>query len=75
MAIEVSGCHLVLVICGHGSRNVHQPQDLGHVATAKVIPGAPPGTVAGPDSRGQPANHRDQATIANLPGHKTAKAC
>jgi len=35
----------------------------------------PPGTVTGPGSRGSPTNHQDQATIANLPGHKTAKAC
>jgi len=53
VAIEVSGCHLVLVICGpvaaaarqgggHGPRDVPQPQDLGHVATGKSFPGAPP---------------------------------
>jgi len=53
VAIEVSACHLVLVICGqepwplgkgsgHGPRDLPQPQNLGYVATAKTIPGAPP---------------------------------
>jgi len=53
VAIEVSGCHLVLAICGqqprppgkgsgHGPRDVHQPQDLSHIATGRVIPRAPP---------------------------------
>jgi len=52
MAIEVSGCHLVLVICGqqprppgkgsgHGPRDVPQPQDLSHIVTGRVIPRAP----------------------------------
>ena len=30
--------------------------------------------VTGPGSRGQPANHLDQATAAHPPGYKTAKA-
>jgi hypothetical protein len=33
----------------------------------------PPDTVTRPGSRGRPANHRDQATIAHQAGHKTAK--
>jgi hypothetical protein len=100
MAIEVSGCHLVLVICGqqprpsgkgsgHGPRDVHLPSRSGPrryrkghsrrtAQTGIEGPHAPDGRSAQHRDRarvpGRPANNQDQATIANLPGHKTAKA-
>jgi hypothetical protein len=45
--------------------------------TGRAVPGSAfrePGAVTGPGSRGSPANHLDQATMAHQPGQQTAKA-
>ena len=73
VAIEVTGCHLVPVICGQQPRPPGkgrrprpawraQPQDLGRIATGRVIPGAPPRPAPpGPHAPdGRSARYRDR---------------